>query len=133
MRLLIVEDDPLLALASGFVLAEAGHHIVGVEGRGKAALACVRSTAVDLVLADLQLGDETGGVEIAREARSRCGTAALLLSADPKLARAGERWALGCLRKPYSPQELVDAVAVCERAIRRAPGVASSAVGLELF
>jgi len=133
MRLLIVEDDPLLAIASGLVLAEAGHHIVGVEDKGKEAVERAASTPVDLILTDLQLGDATGGVAVAREAQARCGTAALLLTADPRLAREGRRWALGCLQKPYTPQELIDAVAACERAIEHGPRPGEPLGKLELY
>lgn len=133
MRLLIVEDDPLLAMASGLVLADAGHRIVGVADKGRDALEFASSTPVDLILADLQLGDQTGGVAIAREAQARCGTAALLLTADPKLAREGRRWALGCLQKPYTPQELIDAVAACERALNHGPHRGDELGKLELY
>ena len=135
MRLLIVEDDPWVALASGEVLAEAGHEIVGVVGRGKDAIACLEGAATDLVLTDLHLADQTGGVDVAREAEARCGTPALFLTSAPSLARAGREWALGCLTKPYGKAELVDAVAVCESLIKgRGPRPAGSAEGrLELY
>jgi two-component system, response regulator PdtaR len=133
VRLLIVGDDPLVALASGAALAEAGHCIVGVEGTGRGALARVAAAPVDLVLADLGLGDQTGGVALAREARSRCGTPALLLSANLELAREGRPWALGCLRKPYSAGELVQAVAACERALQDGSAPGAPPEKLELY
>ena len=135
MRLLIVEDDPLAALASSELLAEAGHEIVGVAERGKDAIARLEDARPDLVLTDLRLADQTGGLAVARAAKAKSGAPALFLTSDPALAREGSQWALGCLRKPYGPPDLLDAVAVCEGLIHgrqpRAPGEAHGR--LELY
>lgn len=134
MRLLIVEDDPLVAMASGAVLAQAGHEIVGLSGKGKDAIARLEA-GPELVLTDLRLADQTNGVEVARVAKTTCGAPALFLTSDPALARKSSEWALGCLRKPYGPPELVEAVAVCESLIKgRGSDVPGDANGrLELY
>ena len=133
MRVLIVEDDPWAAVAAGAVLAQAGHEIVGIAEKGRDAITRLEA-GPELVLTDLYLADQTGGVEVARAARTTCGAPTLFLTSDPALARKGSEWALGSLRKPFGPSDLLEAVAVCESLIKGRGSRDGAAEGrLELY
>jgi CheY-like chemotaxis protein len=54
-RVLIVEDEPILAFTLEDYLNSAGFDVVAVEGRLPAALAAIESTALDVVILDANL------------------------------------------------------------------------------
>ena len=128
-RLLLVEDEPLIAFDNEHALLDAGFEIVATVDRVAAALeALAGEAAVDLVVADVQLADGSG-VDVARAAQAQ-GVAVLFVTGQlPDEARA---LAAGCLAKPYDPRDLVAAIQTIDDMIggktpRRLP------VGLTLF
>ncbi|WP_425230090.1 response regulator [Sphingomonas sp.] len=128
-RLLIVEDEPLVAFDNEHVLTDAGFEIVATVDRAGAALAALRAhDDIDLVVADVRLADGSG-VDVARAAQA-AGIAVLFVTGQcPAEARA---LAIGCLAKPYAPRDLVAAIQAIEtrmegKAPRRLP------TGLTLF
>lgn len=58
MRILIVEDEPLLVMATSDMLADLGHHVAGVATSLAAALKAARSLAFDLAMLDVNLGGQ---------------------------------------------------------------------------
>lgn len=66
MRVLIVEDEPLLAMLLEDNLAELGHDLVGSAATVEQALAVLESEQVDCALLDYSLGHEMNSLEIAR-------------------------------------------------------------------
>ena len=73
LRILVVEDEVLIALELECLLEDLGHVSVGVAGASAEAIALGRSTAPDVALVDIHLTDGPTGVEVARA-----------LSADPR-------------------------------------------------
>lgn len=129
-RVLIVEDEYFVALASEDALLEAGFGVVGVAATVEDAVAMAGAERPDLVLMDVRLappGTARDGIDAAAEILARYGIPSLFATAhaDPGTRLRGERAAqpLGWLSKPYSPEDLVAAVgaAVVEARRRRAP------------
>ena len=56
-RILVVEDDGLLAMYISDLLDELGHYVVGPTGTVEDALAKIASEAIDLALLDVNLGN----------------------------------------------------------------------------
>jgi DNA-binding NarL/FixJ family response regulator len=111
-RILIVEDDYLVALSNEMALTEAGFDVIGVVDSGEAALMEVAKTAPDLVLMDIRLAGDMDGIETALALRAQ-GVRSLFASAnsDPGTVTRGETaQPLGWLRKPFSDHVLIAAI-----------------------
>lgn len=128
-RVLVVEDEPLVAFDTEHLLSDAGYTIVATVDRVADALAVIDGgETVDLVLLDINLADGSG-VEVARKARS-VGVAVLFVTGQcPPDAM---ELAHGCLSKPFNPRDLVAAIDAIDAAMggksaRRLP------VGFRLF
>ena len=70
MRVLVVEDEPLLAMLLEDNLAELGHDLVGSAATVEQALAVLESEQVDCALLDYSLGHEMNSLEIAERLQS---------------------------------------------------------------
>ena len=110
-RLLICEDEPLIAFDNEYALTEEGFEVVATVDKVADALAVLDANAdVHLVLADVSLADGSG-IELAREAHAR-GVAVIFCTGD--CPEGGRAFARGCLSKPYSPADLLDAIAAVD-------------------
>ena len=114
-RLLLVEDEPLVAFDAEHLLTDQDYEIVATVDRVADALS-VLATAEDihLVLVDVALADGTG-VDVARAAFGRGIPAMFVTGSCPAEAEA---FAAGCLAKPYASRDLLAAIAAIEAARR---------------
>ncbi|WP_374942313.1 response regulator [Sphingomonas sp.] len=128
-RLLVVEDEPLVAFDTEHHLTDAGYTIVATVDRVADAIRVIDGGAtVDMVLLDIQLADGSG-VDVARAAQA-AGVAVLFVTGNCPVEAAA--LAHGCLAKPYAQRDLIAAIAAIEQAMegkaaKRLPG------GLTLF
>lgn len=114
-RLLLVEDEPLVAFDNEHALVEEGFEVVATVDSVADALSVLASDAdVHLVLADVTLVDGSG-IEVARAAHAR-GIAVMFVTAD--CPEGGRAFARGCLAKPYRPSDLIAAIAVIEGQVK---------------
>lgn len=112
-RILIVEDDFLIAMTAEEALVTAGYDVVGIATTFDQALSCAEQHAPDLVLMDIRLASHRDGVEAAIEIRRRLDIPSLFTSAnqDPhNMARAEPAEPVGWLPKPYAMEALVATV-----------------------
>lgn len=111
VRLLVVEDEPLVAFDNEHSLTEADYEIVATVDRASKAITLIESgAAIDLVLADIRLADGSG-VDVARAAQARDIPVLFITGTPPDGA---ETLAEGVLMKPYGPRELLGAIEVIE-------------------
>jgi CheY-like chemotaxis protein len=111
-RILVVDDDPLVALTFKTFLTGDGHQ-VETAGSAEEALIKVHASHYDLVITDHILPHMTG-VELARQLRLRLPAQPIILtSGSPQPIDPGEpNFPSVCLLgKPFVPQELKAAVA----------------------
>jgi DNA-binding NarL/FixJ family response regulator len=133
MRILIVEDDPLVTLALKMFLIELGHTVVGTAADTIGAVRVVEDGAnADLAIVDLHLARGSSGIETAVQIRHLSGVASVFLTGDAEGARAGRHAALGCLAKPLSGQRLATALNAIE-ALVQGRNVNDVPAELELF
>lgn len=66
MKLLIVEDEILIAKSLQMVLAKKGFEITGIASGFNKAVALVKENKPDLVLSDINLKSDKNGIDVAR-------------------------------------------------------------------
>jgi len=123
-RVLVVEDEPLVAFDTEYFLVSEGFEVVATVDSVADALAWLDSdSAPHLVLADVNLSDGSG-IEVARAAHARDIHVLFVTGSCPGDARA---LAVGCLSKPYPQRDLVLAIDAVEAVLagkmpRKLPG-----------
>lgn len=116
MRVLIVEDEPLVAMSLAFLLRIAGHEVAEPASDLAAALAEADAAAPELALVDIQLARGESGYEVATALAAR-GVACFFLTGNipgdpcPDLA-------LGCIPKPHSDEALATALAIADARLK---------------
>ena len=80
-RLLLVEDELLLAMDLEARLAAMGFSVVDMAATGAAAIAAAEQYRPDLVLMDIRLSGQMDGIDAALEIRKRRDIPVLFLSA----------------------------------------------------
>jgi DNA-binding response OmpR family regulator len=110
MKLIVIEDDRLVGPAVQAVLAREGYDVVGVATTAAKALRLARQHEPDLALVDFRLGKGDDGLETARQLREQCGIPALIMTGFDLRRDEVRGTAIGILRKPVAPHDLVDAV-----------------------
>lgn len=112
-RILIVEDETIVALDIQDRVSDLGYKVAGVADRGDEALALVASTQPDLVLMDIRLKGRMDGIEAAEEIRQRWRIPVVFLTAfseDSTLQRAKVTEPFGYLIKPFEDREIQAAI-----------------------
>lgn len=118
-RILIIEDEALVAMELRFVLEDLGHKVVGVASTSKSAQNLARENEVDLALVDIHLSDGPTGISLGRELGQEMGVTVLFMTANPGMVRDGVAGAIGVLSKPTDEQAVQTAV---DYALRRRTG-----------
>jgi signal transduction histidine kinase len=114
-KLLIVEDEAIIALEIEMHLKDFGYEVVGIAADADEALRLAAVAQPDLALLDIVLRGERDGVETSTLLREQSGVPVIYLTghSDPAtLNRAIATGAYGYLLKPYRPEELRAAVEV---------------------
>lgn len=107
-RILVVEDEILIAMSIEDALAEAGGEVVGPAASVERALECLQNERVDAVVLDMNLNG-TSARPIA-EAASKKAIPFLVLSGYGAQAINEISENAPVLSKPFNPDELVEAV-----------------------
>jgi CheY-like chemotaxis protein len=112
--LLLIEDEPLVALSFQDALEEAGFGICHA-GNGKDAMAALEESHGDLsgIITDIRLGDGIDGWEVARHAREMKPNIPVVYTSGDS---AHEHTIHGVpesviLQKPFAPAQLITAIA----------------------
>lgn len=121
MIVLLVEDDPLVAMTLENALAEAGHTVHGPAFTAKHALEIATREKLTLALVDINLLDGHPGVGLARELLKRWRVPSLLVSGECEEAHANQDAAIGYISKPYAPETVLAGVEVAEHLIEGTP------------
>ena len=134
MKILLVEDEPLLAMMLEAELADAGHTLQGPASTAKRAIEIAEHEQPDLALIDIKLRDGSSGINLARELLTRWGVPSLFVSGQRMAAYANRDLALGYIGKPYTPDTVLASIEVAERIIAgNQPAPEEIPPALELF
>jgi DNA-binding response OmpR family regulator len=112
-KVLIIEDEPIVALSLREVLSSAGYVVVGIARNVGDALSIAQSTLPDLVVCDVQLTGRRDGVEGAVLLQDIHNIPVVFLTAQgdqETRARAAAVQPVAYLHKPVSVQQVLAAV-----------------------
>lgn len=114
-RILIVEDEPIVAADLKVRLEMMNCKVVGTASTGEKALALAGQLLPDLVLMDMRLEGVMEGTEAAQQMRQRWHLAVVYLTAyadDATLQRAKVTEPFGYILKPFKDLELKTAIEI---------------------
>lgn len=123
-RIMVVEDEPLIAFDNEHVLSEAGYEVVATVDNIVDAIRVIEGEdELHLILTDISLRGEGDGIDVARAAGQRGVPVLFVSGACPPEAQS---LAIGCLAKPYTDRILLAALdhldaRVSGRPARRVP------------
>jgi DNA-binding NarL/FixJ family response regulator len=112
-RILVVEDDFLVAMQMEAALTEAGFAVAGVAATSEAAIELALSERPRLAVMDVRLAGPRDGIDTALQLFAEHGIRCIFATAhhdEHARGRAAPAAPLGWLPKPYTMTSLVDLV-----------------------
>ncbi|TDE15418.1 response regulator [Dyadobacter psychrotolerans] len=113
MRILIVEDEGIQAMALEDTLERNGYTVAGVSDHGMEAVEMIRNDRIDLVILDVNIKGKWDGIETARQIQAVKKIPFIYLTAymdDVTHQRADDTNPEAYLNKPYQEAKLLAAV-----------------------
>ncbi len=109
---MIAEDEALIRMDLGEMLAEEGYDVVGEAGDGERAVELVESLRPDLVILDVKMPRLDGIAAAERIARQRIAPVVMLTAFSQRdlVERARDAGAMAYLVKPFVQADLVPAI-----------------------
>ena len=110
-RILIIEDEPIIAMDIEMIVRDLGHDVVAVATTHAEAVAEAQKHQPGLVLADIQLADNSSGIEAVQEILTAMTVPVIFITAFPERLLTGDRPEPAfLLTKPYQPATLRAAI-----------------------
>ncbi|MEO5972322.1 MAG: response regulator [Sphingomicrobium sp.] len=128
-RILVVEDEPLVAFDNETMLNDAGYTVVATIDTFDGAIELIDREKIDLILSDVRLSGKRTGIDLAIAAKQR--GIPILFATGHQLPKEAAEHAIGCLNKPYSERQLKNALKCVERHL--GGGKIKPMKGLELY
>ncbi len=132
LRILVVEDEILIALELESLLAEEGHEVVGIAPTSAEAIRMGEDLRPDLAFVDVHLADGPTGVEAARRLAATGETTVLFMTANAKRIPEDCAGARGVISKPYTERGVRQAIDFVRRSMHQAGGPDSGAAAPRL-
>lgn len=125
---LIIEDEPLIAIDLESLVEGLGHNVTAVARTHSEALEAVKSRKPGLILADIQLADGSSGLDAVNDLLGQMDVPVIFITAYPERLLTGERPEPAfLLTKPYNPVMLSAIISQALFFEQRAGGVKSAA------
>jgi CheY-like chemotaxis protein len=103
--ILIIEDEPLIALDIEDTITSLGHRSVGIARTHKEAVRLAKEKQPQLVLSDIQLADGSSGIDAVNDILGSFDVPVIFITAFPERLLTGERPEPAFLiTKPFSPE-----------------------------
>ena len=90
-RVLIIEDEPIIAMDIEALATELGHSVVDIADTRETAVEAALRHRPDIVLADIQLADGSSGIDAVREILRRSRVPVIFITAYPDRLLTGRR------------------------------------------
>ncbi len=88
---LIIEDEPIIAMDIETIVRDLGHNITGVAVTRDEAVALAMARRPGLVLADIQLADDSSGIDAVKDILGEFQVPVIFITAFPERLLTGER------------------------------------------
>jgi CheY-like chemotaxis protein/DNA-directed RNA polymerase specialized sigma24 family protein len=88
---LIIEDEPIIAMDLEGIVRDLGHDVTGIAVTRDEAVAEAKARAPGLVLADIQLADDSSGIDAVQDILSEIDVPVIFITAFPERLLTGER------------------------------------------
>lgn len=109
-RIMIVDDDAFVSLELSELLTAIGYDVVGMASSGKDGVEMARDVRPDLILMDVILPGEPGGIEAAEEIMSQLDIPVIFITGyteEEFLHRAKQVEPFGYILKPFQKTQLM--------------------------
>ena len=132
LKVLIVEDQFLIAKQVEMVVSAAGHQVVGIAGTFGEACQMAMATDPDVAFVDLSLADGVTGEAVGQFIKETCQTQIVYTTANVRRLPTDLSGALGVIEKPFTKGGLVAALVYIAAIIRnrRLPDTVPSSLRL---
>jgi DNA-directed RNA polymerase specialized sigma24 family protein len=105
--ILIIEDEPLIALDIEQIVTDLGHQVTGIARTHREAVDLYKRTSPGMILADIQLADGSSGIDAINDILKIASIPVIFITAFPERLLTGERAEPTFLvTKPYNPDML---------------------------
>ena len=102
--ILIIEDEPLIAMDIEQMVESLGHRVVGTARTHAEATAMFKNSRARMILADIQLADGSSGIDAVNEILANTSVPVIFITAFPERLLTGERPEPAFLvTKPFNP------------------------------
>ena len=111
-RIMVIEDEAIIAMDLQGIIAEMGHAITGVARTASGAVDLAKRERPDLILSDIQLADGSSGIDAVNEILSAAADIPVIfITAFPERLLTGERPEPAfVITKPYSEDQVRSAI-----------------------
>ena len=111
-RVMVIEDEAIIALDLQGIVADMGHQITGVASTHDQAVKLAAQTNPDLILSDIQLADGSSGIDAVNDIlQAASDVPVIFITAFPERLLTGERPEPAfVITKPYSEEQVRSAV-----------------------
>ncbi len=109
---MIIEDEAIIAMDLEGIVSEMGHRVTGVARTRDEAVELGKADAPDLILADIQLADNSSGIDAVNDLLGALGERPVIfITAFPERLLTGEKHEPAFLiSKPYVEDQVISAV-----------------------
>lgn len=90
-RVLIIEDEPIIAMDIETIVRDLGHEVTGIAVTRDEAVREAMADRPGLVLADIQLADDSSGIDAVRDILAEFPVPVIFITAFPERLLTGER------------------------------------------
>lgn len=110
LDILVAEDDPCIAAMLADILADLGHHVVGVVDTAEGAIDFTAGNAADVAVVDVWLAHGSNGLTALRHLTGRNGIPVIVCSGHAAAQDALAAGAIAFLEKPFRIADLEGAL-----------------------
>ncbi|MFC3416141.1 response regulator [Algoriphagus hitonicola] len=119
-RILIVEDDMIIAANISLQLSKLGYEVTGIESRGEEAVSHALENRPDIILMDIQLKGKINGIDAAKQIQQKRDIPLIYLTAnsdEDSFQRAKNTHPYAFISKPFTKLNLERTIALVQEKI----------------
>ncbi|WP_299286063.1 response regulator [uncultured Tateyamaria sp.] len=110
-RVMIIEDEPIIAADISAIVTSLGHEVTGIARTHTEALELGKEQHPDLILADIQLADNSSGIDAVADLLEMMDVPVIFITAFPERLLTGDRPEPAFLiSKPFQEAQVLSAV-----------------------